>query len=66
MIDEAKMESALRELLTTELMLQARGDYAGTQAFFARYAVLDDNARAVLATMDHIPVDIRPVYPRGV
>ncbi len=65
-IDEAKMESALRELLTTELMLQARGDYAGTQAFFARYAVLDDNARAVLATMDHIPVDIRPVYPRGV
>ena len=65
-IDEAKMESALTELLTTELMLQATGDYEGTRAFFDRYAVLDDHARTVLATMAHIPVDIRPVYPRGV
>ena len=66
LIDPAKMESGLRELLTTELMLQARGDYAGTRAFFDRYGALDDHGRAVVATMNHIPVDIRPVYPRGV
>lgn len=65
-IDPAKMESGLRELLTTELMLQARGDYEGTKAFFDRYGKLDDHGRAVVATMNHIPVDIRPVYPRGV
>ena len=65
-IDEARMETALTELLTTELMLQARGDYAGTQAFFAKYAVLDDHARAAIGRMTHLPVDIRPVYPREV
>lgn len=65
-IDPAKMETGLRELLTTELMLQARGDYEGTRAFFDRYGKLDDHGRAVVATMNHIPVDIRPVYPRGV
>lgn len=65
-IDAAKMESGLRELLTTELMLQATGDYAGTRAFFERYGTLDGHGEAVVATMNHIPVDIRPVYPRGV
>ena len=44
-------------------MLQATGDYEGTKAFFARYAVLDDNARAAIAAMDAIPVDIAPIYP---
>ncbi len=65
-IDPAKMESGLRELLTTELMLQARGDYAGTKDFFSRYGTLDAHGQAVVATMNHIPVDIRPVYPREV
>ncbi|MFC4255235.1 hypothetical protein GRI97_07355 [Altererythrobacter xixiisoli] len=65
-IDEAKMETALRDLLTEELMLQARGDYAGTQAFFARWAVLDEHAQAAIAAMDDIPVDIVPIYPNGV
>ena len=65
-IDEAKLVSGLTELLREELMLQARGDYAGTMAFFDRYAKLDDHARAVIAGMDHIPVDIRPIYPDSV
>lgn len=65
-IDAAKMESGVRDLLRTELMLQATGDYEGTKAFFDRYGKLDDHGRAVIATMVHIPVDIRPVYPRQV
>lgn len=65
-IDEARLESGLTELLRTELMLQARGDYEGTKAFFERYAVLDEHAEAVIAGMDGIPVDIRPIYPNGI
>ena len=65
-IDPAKMESGLRALLTEELMLQALGDYAGTQAFFARHAHLDEHANAVIAQMNMIPVDIRPLYPRTI
>ncbi|GGD55229.1 hypothetical protein GRI62_03580 [Erythrobacter arachoides] len=62
-VDEARLESGLTELLRTELMLQARGDYQGTIAFFNRYARLDDHARRVIAEMEDIPVDIRPIYP---
>jgi hypothetical protein len=62
-IDPAKMESGLRDLLHDELMLQANGDYEGTKAFFARYAVLDEHAENAIAAMDAIPVDILPIYP---
>jgi hypothetical protein len=65
-IDEAKLEAGLTELLRVELMLQARGDYEGTKAFFDRYAVLDEHAEAVIAGMEGIPVDIRPVYPDSI
>lgn len=62
-IDEARLENGITELLRTELMLQATGDYDGTVAFFERYAALDEHAEAAIAGMDNIPVDIRPLYP---
>ena len=62
-IDLATMESGIRNLLHDQLMLQARGDYEGTKAFFDRYARLDDHAMATIARMNSIPVDIRPIYP---
>ena len=65
-VDEAKLESGITELLRTELMLQAMGDYDGTIAFFERYAVLDEHAEAAIAGMDSIPVDIRPLYPDSI
>lgn len=65
-IDPAKMEAGLKALLHDQLMLQAKGDYEGTKAFFERYAHLDENAVAAIARMDAIPVDIVPVYPKGV
>jgi hypothetical protein len=65
-IDPAKMESGLRDLLHDQLMLQALGDYEGTKAFFARWAVLDDHATAAIAAMTGIPVDIRPIYPERI
>jgi hypothetical protein len=65
-IDAAKMEAGLRDLLRDQLMLQARGDYEGTRAFFARWAVLDAHATAAIAAMTGIPVDIRPIYPERI
>ncbi|MDE1467940.1 dipeptidyl-peptidase 3 family protein [Aurantiacibacter sp. D1-12] len=62
-VDEARLEAGITELLRTELMLQATGDYEGTIAFFERYAHLDEHAEAAIAGMDGIPVDIRPLYP---
>lgn len=65
-IDPAKMESGIRALLAEQLMLQALGDYAGTKAFFERHAHLDEHAEAVIARMNAIPVDIRPLYPTSI
>ena len=65
-IDYARMETGIRDLVADLVRLQGNGDYEGTKAFFDRYARLDDTARAVLATMDHIPVDIQPIYPKRV
>ena len=65
-IDAAKMEAGLRALLHEQLMLQATGDYEGAKALFERWAHLDDPARAAIASMDGIPVDIRPIYPERI
>ncbi|HEX8064838.1 MAG TPA: hypothetical protein VF535_16695, partial [Allosphingosinicella sp.] len=62
-VDYDRMEAGLRELVAELVRLQGKGDYAGTKAFFDRYATLDDHARVVLATTAHIPTDIQPVYP---
>ncbi len=63
-VDDAKMEAAVRDLVGEFVRLQGTGDYAGVQAFYGRYARLDDHATAVIASMTGIPVDIQPVYPK--
>ncbi len=65
-IDYDRMEAGLRDLLAELIRLQGNGDYAGTKAFFERYARLDERAREVLAKAAHIPTDIQPVYPMKV
>ena len=65
-IDEAKIDGAIRDLVAEIVRLQATGDYAGAKAFMDKWGVLDPEASAVIATMGHIPVDIRPVYPSKV
>jgi hypothetical protein len=65
-VDDAAMAAGLRDLLAEIVKLQADGDYAGMNALFDRYAHLDDDARAVIATLGDIPVDIAPVYPEKV
>ncbi len=65
-VDFAKLAAGLKDLTGDLVRLQGNGDYEGTKAFFTRYAVLDDDARAVLAKTGAIPVDIQPIYPKGV
>ncbi|RIA43852.1 peptidase M49-like protein [Hephaestia caeni] len=62
-IDDAKMEAGIRDLVHDIVLLQGNGDYAGVKAFMARYAVLDEQAEAVIGSMKDIPVDIQPAYP---
>ena len=65
-IDEGKVDGAIRDLVAAIVRLQANGDYAGAKAFMDKWGVLDPEASAVIGTMTHIPVDIRPVYPSKV
>jgi hypothetical protein len=62
-LDKAKIDGAIRDLVADIVRLQGEGDYQGTKAFLERWATLDPEAEQVLASMTHIPVDIRPVYP---
>ena len=65
-IDTVKMEPALAAMIRDVIALQAEGDYAGTVAFMSKWAVVDANGQAVIATMTKLPVDIRPLYPAKV
>ncbi|MDQ3247540.1 MAG: hypothetical protein M3Q52_11775 [Pseudomonadota bacterium] len=62
-IDETRIDGAIRDLVADIVRLQGNGDYAGTKAFLERWATLDPEAEQVIASMAHIPVDIRPIYP---
>jgi hypothetical protein len=65
-IDDDRMEAGLKDLVGALVRIEGDGDYAGAKAFLDRYGRLDAEARAVIATMSHIPVDIQPVYPAKV
>lgn len=62
-IDYERLASGIRDLTAELVRLQGNGDYAGTKAFFDRYAKLDDDGRTVLANTASIPTDIQPIYP---
>ncbi|HEY0447453.1 MAG TPA: hypothetical protein VGD19_13475 [Allosphingosinicella sp.] len=62
-VDFDRLEGGIRDLTAELVRLQGNGDYAGTRAFFERYARLDDDARTVLANAAAIPTDIQPRYP---
>jgi hypothetical protein len=62
-IDPARLDAGIRALVADIIRLQATGDYDGTKAFLAKWAVMDAEAKQVTGTMTHIPVDIHPIYP---
>jgi hypothetical protein len=65
-IDAGKMDGAIGALVGEIVRRQGDGDYAGTKAFLDKYGQSDAEADQVIATMTHIPVDIRPIYPERI
>lgn len=61
-VDFTKIRSAVESLAHEILMLQARGDYEGTRAFFARYGEMPEEIRSQIAGFSSIPVDIEPRF----
>ncbi len=57
-----KFPGAIRDLLHDMLMLQANGDYAGTQRFLDTYGKATQPIHDAIARLADVPVDIRPVY----
>ena len=60
-----KFPGAIRDLLHDMLMLQARGDYNGTQRFLDTYGKPTQALRDAIGRLKAVPVDIRPVYAVG-
>ncbi len=54
--------SAIESLLQEMLLLQAAGDYEGTDAFLERYGKASPELRAAIEKLGDVPVDIKPVY----
>ncbi len=65
-IDAAKLDAGIRDLVGDIVRLQANGDYERTKAFLGKWAVMDAEAKQVTGTMNHIPVDIHPIYPEKI
>jgi Peptidase family M49 len=57
-----KFPAAVRDLLRDMLLLQATGDYAGTQRFLERYGQATPELLAAVGRLGDVPVDVRPVY----
>jgi hypothetical protein len=62
-LDFVKLEQAIADLTRDVIMLEGDGDYGKAKAFLDANAVLDAEARGVIASMTDLPVDIQPVYP---
>jgi hypothetical protein len=63
-IDVPVFEKAIAELVGEICTIQAEGDYAASQAFIQRYGNMPEVLAAALVKLEHIPVDIAPVFPR--
>ena len=58
-----RMEAGVRDLTADLVRLQGNGDYAGTKAFFDRYARLDDDAARCSARWRISRPTSSPTYP---
>jgi hypothetical protein len=65
-VNDEAMAKGITDIVADIVHLQGNGDYGGAVAFFAKYAHLDDDANAIIATLKDIPVDIAPQYPEKI
>ena len=57
-----KIGPALKELANIVLMIQAKGDYQGAKDLIAKYVVNSPSMETLRKKLEHLPVDIKPVY----
>ena len=62
-IDAAKLEKAIKELAADVLLIEAKGDYAGAQELIQKYSVATPLITETVKKLEHLPIDIRPIYP---
>lgn len=65
-IDFDRLAQSISDLTGAFVKVQGDGDYNQAKNFIDTYVKDDAAARLVLGKMDHIPVDIRPIYPRKI
>ena len=57
-----KIGTALRDLANIILMIQANGDYQGAKDLIAKYVVNSPSMATLRGELEHLPVDIKPIY----
>ena len=61
-VDLVQMKNAVRSLTHELLTVEAKSDYDAAQKMLSRLAVMRPELQHALDRMDHIPVDIEPVF----
>jgi hypothetical protein len=64
-LDVDRMRSAIASLAKELLEIEATGDRARAEAWFAKYATMPDDLKAALAKTGHVPVDVDPITSFG-
>jgi len=57
-----KIGPALKDLANLILMIQAKGDYQGAKNLIAKYVVNSPSLETLRNKLEHLPVDIKPVF----
>jgi hypothetical protein len=57
-----KIGPSLQELANIVLMIQAEGNYQGAKDLIAKYVVNSPSMETLRKKLEHLPVDIKPVY----
>ncbi len=57
-----KLADAITALTAEIIFLQGDGDYERATAFLKKYALLDEPAEKIIASLGDLPVDIQPIY----
>ena len=57
-----KIYDVVKELANVLLTIQAEGDYEASKALIAKYAVNSPSIAILRENLNHLPVDIKPVY----
>jgi len=61
-VDPTKMRASLRALAARALEIERAGDRAAAEALFAKYGTIAADEKQDLLRIEHVPVEIQPIY----